>query len=211
MIRAAAIVAGMMAFSGIGFAQCKIAVIDMQDAVIQSNEGKVKEAAFKVKADDWSAKLQKKSTDIDALTNKAKQQQSLASPAVIADLQKQIKDGQTELQRMSEDAQKDVDEYREQLLTPVMQAAEEVMTALSTEKGYGIVFDTSVPNSPIVYASKDCDITNEVKTRMNAKAAVAAPAAAAGAKPTTPPPLTAPKPAPPATAPKPATPAPATK
>jgi len=85
---------------------------------------------------------------------------------------------------MQEDAQKDVEEYRDSLLSPVMKIADEVMQALATEKGYGIVIDSSAQNSSIVYASKDCDATAEVKTRMNAKSGVAAPATGArGAAP----------------------------
>jgi len=73
----------------------------------------------------------------------------------------------------------------------VMKVADEVMNALATEKGYGIVIDSSAQNSSIVYASKECDVTNEVKTRMNAKTGTAAPAAKAA--PTSNKPADAPK------------------
>jgi Skp family chaperone for outer membrane proteins len=178
LVKAAVIVAGMMAFSGIGYAQCKIAVVDMQEAVTGSNEGKAKAAQFDARVEEWKTKIDKLQGEIDQANAKLKQS-AIASQAVTNELQKTIRDKTSELMRMQEDAQKDVEEYRDSLLSPVMKVADEVMQALATEKGYGIVIDSSAQNSSIVYASKDCDATTEVKTRMNAKSGVAAPATGA--------------------------------
>jgi outer membrane protein len=176
MFKAAAIVACMMTFSGIGFAQCKIVVVDMQESVTGSKEGKDKATMFDAKVEEWKKKIAVIQSDLDGAQKKLQTQQSLASQTVIADLNKTIRDKTSELQRTSEDAQKDVDDYRDQLLGPVMEVAEKVMNELAMEKGYSIVYDLSAQNSPIVYSSKDCNITEEVKTRMNAKMAAGGPA-----------------------------------
>ena len=201
MVKAATLAAGIMVFSAVGFAQCKIVVIDMQKAVVESNEGKVKAASFDAKVAEWKAKLDKIQGDIDSAQNKLKTQSSLASAATINELNKTIKDKGTELTRMSEDAQKEVEEFRDQLLTPVMKVADDTMNALAAEKNYSTVLDLSAQNSTVVYSSKECDITEEVMKRMNAKPA-AGTAGAAPAKPATTP-VTPAKPAPAATAPKP--------
>jgi outer membrane protein len=176
-VKAAAIVAGMMAFSGIGFAQCKIVVVDMQEAVTGSKEGIEKAKLFDAKVADWQKKLKVIQDDLDAAQNKLKTQQSLASQTIIAELNKTIRDKGDELRRSSEDAQKDVDDYREHLLGPVMEVAEKAMNEVANEKGYSIVYDLSAPNSPIVYSSKECNITEEIKTRLNAKGSAAGTAA----------------------------------
>ena len=176
LVKAAAIVASMMAFSAIGFAQCKIVVVDMQEAVTGSNEGKEKAAKFDARVKEWTDKLDKIKADIDTNQKKLQAQQAIASPAVLQGLNKAITDKQTELTRTSEDAQKDVDGYRDELLGPVMEVAQKTMNDLSTEKGYSIVYDLSAPNSPIVYSAKECNITEEIKTRLNSKGATAAPA-----------------------------------
>jgi|GEM_PF-2948364 len=173
LVKATAILAGMMAFSGIAFAQCKIVVVDMQDAVIKSNEGVAQNAKFDAKTAEWVAKLDKKKADIDALNTKYKQQQALGTASALAELKRQIDTATTDLNRMTEDAQKEVDDYRDQLLSPIMMTAQATLDALANEKNYSIVYDLSAPNSPIVYSSKECDITNEIKTRMNAKTAAA--------------------------------------
>jgi outer membrane protein len=189
LVKAAAIVASMMAFSAIGFAQCKIVVVDMQEAVTGSNEGKEKAAKFDSRVKEWTDKLDKIKADIDSNQKKLQAQQALASQAVIAGLNKSITDGQTLLTRTSEDAQKDVDAYRDELLGPVMEVAQKTMNDLATEKGYSIVYDLSAPNSPIVYSAKECNITEEIKTRLNAKGgtpSTAAPARGASPAATTP-------------------------
>src|SRR5207248_10928819 len=118
--KAGALVAGMLVFGGIGFAQCKIAVVDMQDAVVGSNEGKAQSAKFDAKVADWKKKIDQINTELEGAQNKLKTTQSLASQSVIAGLNKNISDKQTELQRKTEDAQKEVNDFREQLLSPVM-------------------------------------------------------------------------------------------
>ena len=176
LVKAAAVVAGMVAFSALGFAQCKIVVVDMQEAVTGSNEGKEKAAKFDARVKEWTDKLDKIKADIDGNQKKLQAQQALASQAVLQALNKSITDKQTELTRTSEDAQKDVDGYRDELLGPVMEVAQKTMNDLATEKGYSIVYDLSAPNSPVVYSAKECNITDEIKTRLNAKGATAAPA-----------------------------------
>ena len=184
LVKAAAVVASMMAFSAMGLAQCKIVVVDMQEAVTGSNDGKEKATKFDARVKEWTDKLDKIKADIDGNQKKLQAQQALASQAVIAGLNKSITDGQTLLTRTSEDAQKDVDAYRDELLGPVMEVAQKTMNELATEKGYSIVYDLSAPNSPIVYSAKECNITEEIKTRLNAKGGTPATAAPArGASP----------------------------
>jgi len=186
LVKATAVVAGMLAFSAMGFAQCKIVVVDMQEAVTGSNEGKEKAAKFDARVKEWTDKLDKIKAEIDSNQKKLQAQQSISSPTVLQTLNKAITDKQTELTRTSEDAQKDVDGYRDELLGPVMEVAQKTMNDLATEKGYSIVYDLSAPNSPIVYSAKECNITEEIKNRLNAKGATAAPARGASPAPATP-------------------------
>ncbi len=188
LVKAAAVVAGVIAFGGVGFAQqCKIAVIDMQDVVTNSNEGKAKATLFDAKVAEWKKKIDAIQAAIDDAQTKLKNQSSIASQTVIADLNKTISDKQKELQRTTQDAQTDVDEYRDQLLGPVMKIADDVKQEVSSEKNFDIVYDLSAQNSPIIYADARCNMTEEVKKRMNAKAPSTTPArGATGASSTTP-------------------------
>ncbi|HET9129848.1 MAG TPA: OmpH family outer membrane protein, partial [Terriglobia bacterium] len=77
LVKAAAIVASMMAFSAMGFAQCKIVVVDMQEAVTGSNEGKEKATKFDARVKEWTDKLDKIKADIDSNQKKLQAQQAL--------------------------------------------------------------------------------------------------------------------------------------
>ena len=180
-VKIATLVAGMMVFSSIGFAQCTVAFIDMKTAVTGSAEGKAQQANFDARVKDWTDKLDKVKSEIDAAQRQLKAQGSIADPTVVRDLNKTILDKSKELSSMYQDAQKDVDNYRDQLLAPVMKLAEEAKNAVVAENNYSIVYDLSSPNINIIPAKdivpgKDCDITKEVQTRMNAKGTTAAPA-----------------------------------
>jgi|SRR5262245_32469416 len=201
LVKAAAIAAGMIAFGGVGFAQqCKIAVIDMQDAVTNSNDGKAKAALFDAKVADWKKKIDAIQATIDDAQTKLKNQSSVASQTVINDLNRTISEKQKELQRTTEDAQKDVDEYRDQLLGPVMKVADDVKQEVSSEKNFDIVYDLSAQGSPIIYVDKRCDMTEEVKKRMNAKSPTPTPSTTSK-PPASNPPANPPRPANPSTPP----------
>jgi len=210
LVKAVAIAASVIAFGGVVFAQqCKIAVIDMQDVVVNSNEGKAKSTLFDAKVAEWKKKIDAIQASIEDAQNKLKTQSSVGSQTVINELNRTISDKQKELQRTTEDAQKEVDEYRDQLLGPVMKIADEVQKELSSEKNFDIVYDTSAQGSPIIYVDKRCDMTEEVKKRMNAKApstTTSAPARGTTTptppKPNPPPPAAGQRGTPPPAAPK---------
>jgi len=62
--KAGAAVGAMVIFSGIGFAQCKVAIVDMQSAVVDSNEGKAQAPKFDARVKEWMTKLDVIRTEI---------------------------------------------------------------------------------------------------------------------------------------------------
>jgi len=57
------------------------------------------------------------------------------------------------------------DNKRQELLAPVINRANEVIEAIAKERGYQLVFDTSIFNA-VVYADETIDIIAEVKKRL---------------------------------------------
>src|SRR5438270_886262 len=116
---AVASVGMMVVFSGTGFAQCTTAVVDMQVAVTTSNEGKAQSTKFDAHVAEWQAKLSSIRKDISAAQNKLNAQPGMPRQ-VIDDLNETIRNKTVELTLALSDAQKDVDNYRESLLSPIM-------------------------------------------------------------------------------------------
>jgi outer membrane protein len=187
--KGAAILAGILLFAGSGLAQSRIAVVDFERAAVGSAEGKKAEAKFNARLTERRNELEKKQKDLDDKQNKLKTQDRVLSETAKAELAKDIERGTTELTRLNEDAQKELDSLRQELLGPVVQIARRVLDALASEKGYDTILDSSAPNSNIIFVDKRIDITDELTKRVDAVTAAAAPTPAA------PPPAAAPAPA----------------
>ena len=189
-------------------AQSKVAAVDFERAVVQCAEGKKASDKFNAAVQAKQTELAQRQKDIDDSTKKLQNGARTLSDAAKADLQKDIDKKTTELQRLNEDAQKELGTMRDELLRPIAQRATALLNAMAEQQGYTMVIDVSNPQSNVVFVNQKYDITEELIKRIDAEAAKA-PAASDGPKPAgTAPAATRPSTSPAATAPRP--PAPAT-
>lgn len=156
MILAAVTLSGA---GGLLFAQTKIAVINLQRAVLESAEIKKANA-------DMQAKYKPRADQIDQLqkelANISQQLQNASgklSPQAEADLNAQGQRKQRELQRMQEDLQADVDRDRNDILAKSGQKMAGVVRKLAEEKGLDLVVDVS--NGIALYFKPAMEITND--------------------------------------------------
>jgi len=177
-----------------GFAQARIAVVDFERAAVSSAEGKKAEAKFNAKLEERRTEIEKKQKELDERQNQLKTQERVLSDTAKAELSRDIERRTTDLTRLNEDAQKELDSLRQELLGPVVSLARRVLDALASEKGYDTILDSSAPQSNIIFVDKRVDITEELVKRIDMLTATAAPASPA--------PANTPAPAPPPTAPK---------
>ena len=121
----------------------------------------------------------------DAQT-KLQNQAQVLTDTVKADLSRQIDKLNTELQRMNDDAQKDLGDLQQQLFRPIMEQTQKVLQAYSVENGFAVVFDVSSQANSIIYVQDVADITTEIIRRVDATVAKAPAAAPAAPKPAEP-------------------------
>ncbi len=155
----------------------KIAVVDFERAVVESVEGKKASAQFNAKVEEHRAKIEAKQKELEDIQARLSTQQRALSETAIADLNRNLQRGQTDLTRMNEDAQRELDGYRNELLRPISEAAGRLLEAFSAEQSYTMIFDLSNPQTNIVYVSDALNITAEITRRIDA-ALTQAPAAA---------------------------------
>src|SRR5262249_50481127 len=110
-----------------------------------------------------------------------------------ADLAKQIDKLNTELQRMNDDAQKDLGDLQQQLFKPIAEKTQDVLKAYSAENGFAVVFDTSRRASSIILNWEAADTRPKITRKVVSPQKKPPPAAASPAAPKPPAP-TAPKP-----------------
>src|SRR5213593_4420134 len=190
----------------------RVAVVDFEKAVVESAEGKKSSERFNATLQSKQAEAEKRQKELEDAQKKLQTQGPALSETAKANLQKDIDRHTTELQRFNEDAQKELQSVRDELLRPIAERASAILNALAAEQGYTLIVDISNPQSNIVWFNPKNDITEELTRRIDAATKTtdaAKPPAPSAVRPATP------APAPPRTIapapgiPRPAVPAPA--
>jgi outer membrane protein len=186
-----------------GAAGGRVAVVDFQKAVTENQEGKKAQERFMGELNKRQKEFEDKQKAMTDAQTKLQTGDKTLSAEAKAELAKQIDKYQTELQRMNDDAQKDLGDLQQQLFRPIAEKTQDVLKSYSAENGFAVVFDiSSQQGNSIVFNDPVADITTEIIRRVDA--APPSPPRNAVAAPST----TAPKQAtPPAATPKPAEPA----
>src|SRR5579864_7166405 len=133
----------LSSLAGLASAQTKIAVINLQRAVLESNEIKKASTAMEAKYRPRQLELEKLQAEIEQIQQKLQTGGDKLTPQAVADYQAEGTRKQTSLTRKSDDLQKEVDAERNEILAKSSKQMQEVVTKLATEKGYDVVLDVS--------------------------------------------------------------------
>jgi outer membrane protein len=165
--------AGSVAPTGV----TKVAVINFQQAVGQTNEFQRDLADLRKKFEPREQTLQQQNTEIDTLK---KQLQDAGEKISDADRQTRLRtiDEKTKtLQRSAEDLRNDEQTDGQETFQQVGQKVYDVMVTYAQGQGFGLVLDASQQNSGVLWPSPQSDITKAVVLAYNTKSGIPAPAA----------------------------------
>jgi outer membrane protein len=188
--------------AGVAQAQ-KIAIIDMQQAVLATSDGKKAAAAIDAKFAPVKTQLDQLQKDIVAKQDQYTKTRSTLSPAAASTAQTEIEKLTTDLKRRQEDAQQDLQDEEGKLLGGIVPKLEQAINSYAAANQISFVVDTSAAQNNLIYADKSLNIIAPVVMAYEKASGTPAPAASGAPKP---PAATAPRP-PAATAPKTTTPA----
>lgn len=189
----------------------KVAIINIQAAIANTNEGQRDLDALQKKFEPKQIELKSLSDEVDNLKKQLAAQTDKLNDDERSKRVQAIETKQKTLQRDLEDAQ---NEYQTQSNEIAQRIGGKLMQSLdgyAKQNGYALVIDVSSQQSPVLWAAQSVDITKPVIDAYNVVSGVAAPAAkpatsAPTASATTPrrttPLPAAPKPATPSTTPK---------
>ena len=163
LVRAGLLCLALTSIGSIASAQTKVAVINLQRAVLESNEIKKASTALEAKYKPRQQELEKLQADLERIQQQLQAGQGKLSPQGEADLQAEGTRKQTQLTRKSEDLQKEVDAERNEVLAKSSKQMQDVVTKLATEKGYDIVVDVS----NTVFFKPALEITNDAIAAYN--------------------------------------------
>jgi outer membrane protein len=138
-------------------AQTKVAIIDVQRAILETGEIKKAqadlEAKYKPRQDEFDA-AQK---ELMSIQGQLDSQAASLTPAQGAELQGRLQLQQRKVQRMQEDLQAAVGRDRDSVLGQVGQRMQEVVTKIASERDLDVLIDVS----NAVYFKPALDITTE--------------------------------------------------
>jgi outer membrane protein len=169
-----------------------VGIINLRGAIGSTAEGKQASA-------ELQSQFAPRSSEIDALTKQ------------ISDLQQKLQAGQGKLsqeeetrltaegQRLTQrldrrrnDFQEDATAAQQEVLERIGRKMVDVLDRYARENGFSVVLDTSGQNSPILYASNQVDVTQDIIRLYDQQYPVKTGAAPATTKPATPKPATPP-------------------
>lgn len=157
------IAAALLAFSVPALAEMKLAVVDTQRAVMETEDGLRAQATLKKhfdkrqrELDDKQTQLQKEREDIE------KQKDVLSKQALENRVEKWQKD-MTQLQTVFVEYNKELQKKQSELTQPIFQKAMTIIRRLATQNGYDVVIDKQA----VPYHRSDLDLTDRVISEYN--------------------------------------------
>jgi len=161
----------------------RVAVVDFQKAITENADGKKAQDKFTAELNSRQKAFEDKQKLLTETQTKLQAGDKALNDATKADMAKQIDKLTTELQRMNDDAQKELGDLQQQLFRPIAEKTNEVLKAYSAENGFAVVFDSSSQANSLIYVQDVADITTEIIRRVDATATKAPVAPAAPAAP----------------------------
>jgi outer membrane protein len=159
----------------------KVGIINIQAAIVNSNEGQRDFESLQKKFDPKRQELEGLNKEIDDLQKKFNTQQDKLSDDARNDLLKQIDSKKKTLQRSYEDANTDIQGQQNEIANRIGQKMVEVLDKYAKDNGFTLILDVSGQQSPVLWAASSVDITKPVVDAYNAQSGVAAPAKPAAA------------------------------
>jgi outer membrane protein len=166
MLRSLAIRAGLLClaiapFAATASAQVKVAIVNAQKAMADSDELKKASAAVETKFKPRQDELTKLQADLQSI------EQQLASGKLnqqaAADLQLQGQRKQRDAQRISDDLQADFEKDRQDILGKASQKMQQIIAKLAEEKGIDVIIDAS----QTLYFKPTLDLTADAVAAYN--------------------------------------------
>ena len=165
VIRTAALAALVFAVAIPAAAQSKIAVIDVQRVVSESDPGKQAIQKLKGISDAKVQEGQNLQQELATLQEQFNKQRFTVSEERLEEMQKELEDKSIAIRRFEDDAKRALDDARRRELGGLEERILPIINQLGQEQGITVIFNKF--QSGLVYADEAVDITDEVIRRFN--------------------------------------------
>jgi outer membrane protein len=164
-------------------APTKIGIINIQAAIVTSNEGQRDFSSLSQKFAPKEAELKQMSTELDDLKKQLETQRDKLNEDAQGNLARNIKAKETALQRAFQDAQEEFQGQQSELAQRIGQKMMQTLDKYARDNGFAVILDVSNPQTPVLWAVPTVNVTEQVVVQYNTDSGVPAPAAGAPAAP----------------------------
>lgn len=172
-------------------AQMKIAVVDVQRAVMETEDGLRAQATLKKLFDRRQHELDARQDELKRARDDIEKQAKVLSKDALDRRMNEWQQSMAELQGVFMEFNKELQKEQNKITQPILNRVLSVLRQLAAQDGY----DAILERNAVPYARTDLDITDRVIQRYNTGGAGAAPAAPATSAPAGAAPKKAPAPA----------------
>ncbi len=146
-----------------GPAPNKIGVIQIQSALVSTKEGQKATQEFQTRVFEPKKKeLDRKAAEIRDLQDKLQRGGAAMAQAAKEELQRNIDAKTKAYNRDMQDAQDEAEQEQRKMLDELGQKMIKVIDDYAVANGYAVIIDVSNPQTPVLYASNQVDITKEI-------------------------------------------------
>jgi len=154
---------GMFALAGAATAQTKIGIVNLQKAVLESDEIKKANTEMEAKYKPRQQAAQKIEQELQGIQQQLQNGQGKLTQGAIEDLQATGQRRQRELQHLSDDLQTDVTAERNDILQKAAAKMQDVVKKVAEEKGLDMIVDTQTT----IYFKPAMEVTADVLAAYN--------------------------------------------
>lgn len=148
----------------------KIAVINGDRALAESNIGTQVSQEGQAFASDWETRIRDKQAEIDTLVARAQEQRLTLTDEALARIQTDIEQLNVELQRLRDDYQRALNRFGAQAQERINAVLIPAVEQLASAEGYDLILDTRIEG--ILYFADVIDATDQFITMVNAQTPV---------------------------------------
>lgn len=159
----------------------KVGIVNIQEAIVTSNEGKKEVDALQQKFTPKQNEIKGQADEIEALQKQLDAQGATLSDEERASRARTIEAKKKIFQRNLDDAKSEYQQAEQEVGSRIYQKMSKVLDKLATERGYAVVLDISAQQSPILWVNPGTVITKDLVDAYNAAVPVAAKTSAGGA------------------------------
>jgi len=152
----------------------KVGIIDIQQAIIRSNEGQRDFAALSQKFDPIRTDLERQNKELEDLKKQLQAQQDKLNDETRANMVKDIDRRTKDLQRKFEDANADFQQQQNEIAQRIGQKMMQVVDKYAKDNAFSLILDIGGQASPVIWAAPTIDVTQAIIDQYNTVSGVPA-------------------------------------